>query len=176
MATPPVAEQHPHVVASPHGARQDEYYWLRDDARTDPRVLAHLAAENAYREAELAHLQPLEQRLYDEIVGRIRQDDRSVPYRYRGHWYYARYETGEEYPVHARRTGTLEAPEEVLLDLRERAHGLDYYELGAYDVSPDDAIPAWTDDTVGRRRDRPDARVPGELASPEADRLRERGL
>ena len=152
MATPPVAEQHPHVVASPHGARQDEYYWLRDDARTDPRVLAHLAAENAYREAELAHLQPLEQRLYDEIVGRIRQDDRSVPYRYRGHWYYARYETGEEYPVHARRTGTLEAPEEVLLDLRERAHGLDYYELGEYDVSPDDAILAWTDDTVGRRQ------------------------
>ncbi len=152
MVVPPVAEQRPFVVESPHGGRPDEYHWLRDDARRDPRVLAHLAAENAYREAILAPLKPLEDRLYEEIVGRIRQDDTSVPYRYRGHWYYARYATGEEYPVHARRAGSLDSPEEVLLDVARLAQGRDFYELGDYDVSPDDRVLAWTEDDVGRRQ------------------------
>ena len=152
MTTPPVAAQRPRTLASPPGTRVDEYHWLRDDERADAEVLAHLAAENAYRQAALAHVQPLEQALYDEIVARIRQDDSTVPYRYRGHWCYARYETGDEYPVYARRAGSMDAPEEVLLDLRELARGHDFYELGDFDASPDDRILAWTDDTVGRRQ------------------------
>ena len=148
----PIAEQRPRDVVSPHGTRSDEYFWLRDDERADARVLEHLAAENAYRQTVLEHLQPLEGRLYDEILGRIRQDDASVPYRDRGHWYYTRYETGDEYPVHARKAGTLEAAEEVLLDVRELARGLDFYELGDFDVSPDNRILACTEDRVGRRQ------------------------
>jgi oligopeptidase B len=149
---PPLAEQRPHRVVSPHGTRLDEYYWLRDDDRADPEVLAHLAAENAYRESMLARLRPLEDRLYAEITGRILQDDSSVPYRERGYWYYRRYDAGREYPVHARRAGTLEAPEEVLLDVGQRAHGLDFYDVAGLEVSPDDRRLAYAEDTVGRRQ------------------------
>jgi len=148
----PIAEQRPRDVVSPHGTRSDEYFWLRDDERADARVLEHLEAENAYRQTVLEHLQPLEGRLYDEILGRIRQDDASVPYRDRGYWYYTRYESGDEYPIHARKAGTLEAAEEVLLDVRELARGLDFYELGDFDVSPDNRILACTEDRVGRRQ------------------------
>ena len=84
--TPPVAEQRPHEVKAPHGAvRNDEYYWLRDDKRENPEMLAYLNAENAYADAMLAPLAPLKQRLYDEIVGRIQQDDSSVTYFEDGH-------------------------------------------------------------------------------------------
>ena len=117
-SSPPVAEQRPHVIVSPHGSRTDEYYWLRDDTRSDPSVLAHLEAENAWREAGLAHLAPLTERLYQEFLGRIRQEDASVPYRKRGHWYYSRFEAGDEYSVHARRVGALDAPEQGLLKMR----------------------------------------------------------
>ena len=95
------------------GNRNDEYYWLRDDTRQDKDVLAYLAAENAYKEAMLAHVQPLENRLYDEIVARIKQDDSSVPYRKRGYWYYSRFDAGKEYPVYARKAGSLDAAEQT---------------------------------------------------------------
>ena len=89
---------------APFGAeRQDEYYWLRDDKREDKAMLAYLDAENAYADALMAPLKPLQDTLYDEIVARIKQDDASVPYRERGYWYYSRFETGKDYPVHARR-------------------------------------------------------------------------
>ena len=121
--SPPVAAIRPHEVHSPHGVRVDDYYWLRDDTRTSPDVLAYLLAENAYREAMTASLQPLEAELYREIVGRIRQDDSSVPYRDNGWWYLHRYGTGDEYPVYARRAGRADGPEQVLLDRRESARG-----------------------------------------------------
>jgi len=151
-ALPPIAPPRPRELASPQGTRVDEYYWLRDDTRANPEVLAHLAAENAYREAALAHLKPLEERLYLEIVGRIQQDDSTVPYRRRGHWYYRRFSAGDDYPVYARRPGSLEAAEQVLLDLRERAHGHDYYDVADAEVSPDDRLLAYTEDAVGRRQ------------------------
>jgi oligopeptidase B len=150
-SSPPVAQQRPHVIASPHGSRTDEYYWLRDDTRSDPRVLAHLEAENAWRKYQLARLAPLTERLYQEFLGRIRQEDTSVPYRKRGHWYYSRFEAGDEYPVHARRRGALDASEQVLVDQRERALGHEFYDLGSFDISREDRLLAWTEDTVGRR-------------------------
>src|SRR5262245_29629543 len=101
-AKPPVAAERPHAVESPNGSRNDEYYWLRDDTRTNKEMLAHLAAENAYTDAVLGHTKPLQEKLYTEIVGRIKQDDASVPYRDRGYWYYSRFETGKEYPIYAR--------------------------------------------------------------------------
>jgi len=149
---PPVAATKPHQVRSPNGTRIDEYYWLRDDTRRNPEMLAYLAAENAYTDAMLAPLRPLEDRIYDEFVARIKQDDASVPYRKRGYWYYWRYETGQEYPVHARKQGSLDAPEQVLIDESKLAQGHDFYEVGELEVSPDNRILAYAEDTVGRRQ------------------------
>ena len=149
---PPVAAIRPHQVHSPHGTRVDDYYWLRDDTRSSPEVLAHLRAENAWRDAATAHLRPLEETLYREIVGRIRQDDTTVPYRDHDWWYYQRFDAGEEYPLYARRAGSPDGPEQVLLDLRAQARGLDYYDIGALEVSDDNRLLAWTDDAVGRRQ------------------------
>ena len=142
----------PHEVKSPSGTRVDEYYWLRDDARTNADVLAHLAAENAYKDEMLAHVRPLDDRIYGEIIARVKQDDASVPYRKHGYWYYWRYEHGKEYPVHARKAGSLEAPEQVLVDENELAQGHDFYDVGELEVSPDNRILAYAEDTVGRRQ------------------------
>jgi oligopeptidase B len=149
---PPVAPMRPHTVASPHGDRTDPYYWLRDDDRTNPEVLAYLAAENAYREQCMRALKPFENALYEEIISRLKQDDSSVPYRLHGYWYHTRFEPGKEHPIFARRKGSLEAPEEILLDANVLAAGHDYYQIGSVEVSPDSAWLAFCEDTVGRRQ------------------------
>jgi len=149
---PPVAAERPGEVAAPHGTRRDEYAWLRDDSRSAPEVLAHLGAENAHTDAVLAPLKPLEDALFAEIVGRLKQDDSSVPYRRRGFWYYTRYETGHEYPVYARREGSLDAPEEVMLDGNLLAVGSDFFEVGSIAVAPGSRLIAYTEDRVGRRQ------------------------
>ena len=166
--TPPDVAKKPHVVKAPHGAeRNDEYYWLRDDKREDKAMLAYLEAENAYVDQVMAPLQPVEDALYDEFVARIKQDDASVPFRDNGWWYYSRYETGKDYPVHARRkdgagVGAAEimrlneagdfATEQVLLDVNAMAEGKEYFSVGVYETSPDNRILAWADDSVGRRQ------------------------
>jgi oligopeptidase B len=149
---PPVAAKRPHPVASPHGERTDPYYWLRDDERTDPEVLAYLAAENTYRERCMSPGKPFENALYEEIISRLKQDDSSVPYRRYGYWYNTRFEAGKEHPIFARRKDSLEAPEEILLDANALAAGHDYYQIGALEVSPDSAWLAFCEDTVGRRQ------------------------
>ncbi|HBK46059.1 MAG TPA: oligopeptidase B [Xanthomonadaceae bacterium] len=152
-ATPPDAQKRPHAVKAPFGAiRNDDYYWLRDDKREDTAVLAYLEAENAYTDAVMAPLKPLQERLYEEIVGRIKQDDASVPYRERGWWYYTRFETGKDYPIHARRQGSMDAPEQILLDVNAMAEGKGYFSVGDAEVSQDNRILAWADDDVGRRQ------------------------
>ena len=139
-------------MRAPHGTRVDEYYWLRDDSRDREDVLAYLRAENAYKEAVLAPLAGLQERLYAEIVGRIDPEDSGVPYRDRGHWYWWRYPAGEEYPAHFRRRDENGAAEEILLDENELARGREYFELGAMEVSPDNRLLAWAEDSVGRRQ------------------------
>jgi oligopeptidase B len=124
---PPIAAVRPHLVESPNGTRVDEYYWLRDDTRTSKEVLGYLEAENAYKEAMTAHSNALEERLYNEFVARLKQDDSTVPYRKRGYWYYTRFETGKEYPVYARKAGTLDAAEQVMLDGNALSTGHDFY-------------------------------------------------
>jgi oligopeptidase B len=151
-STPPVAATRPHEVTSEYGARTDPYYWLRDDERTNPEVLAYLTAENAYREQCMAAAKPFENALYEEIVARLKQDDASVPYRQHGYWYQTRFEPGKEHPIFARRKDTLESPEEILLDANALAVGHDYYRIGALEVSPDSAWLAYCEDTVGRRQ------------------------
>ena len=150
--SPPVAAQKPHAVPSPFGAREDPWYWLRDDQRKDPQMLAYLEAENAWHAKLMAPLAPLQQKLYDEIVGRLKQDDASVPVRHRGYWYYTRYETGQQYPIHARRKGSTSAPEEILIDGNARAAGHGFYQLAALEVSDDGRWLAFAEDTVGRRQ------------------------
>ena len=95
---PPVAPIHAYQVQSPNGMRIDNYYWLRDDTRTKPEVLDYLKAENAYYAAMTAHTQALEDTLYNEIIGRIKQDDATVPAKYKHYFYYTRFEEGREYP------------------------------------------------------------------------------
>ena len=168
LPPPPDAPTRPHVVRAPHGAeRQDEYYWLRDDDRNDPAMLDYLKAENAYVDAVMAPLAPLQETLYEEIVGRIKQDDSSVPYVERDWWYYSRFETGKDYPVYARRPAAdgLDAAkiqdaneagdfagEQVLLDVNVMAEGKDYFNVGDYEVSQDNRLLAWAEDDVGRRQ------------------------
>ncbi len=153
VATAPDAIKKPHEVKAPFGAtRNDDYYWLRDDKREDKEMLAYLNAENDYTDAVLAPTKPLQEKLYSEIVGRIKQDDASVPYRERGYWYYTRFETGKDYPIQARRKGTMEAPEEILLDVNKMAEGKGYFNVGTGEVSQDNRILAWADDEVGRRQ------------------------
>ncbi|MEL1262984.1 S9 family peptidase [Pseudoxanthomonas putridarboris] len=167
-ATPPDVAKKPHIVRAPHGAeRNDEYYWLRDDKRENEEMLAYLKAENAYTDTVMAPLKPVEDTLYDEIVARIKQDDSSVPYRERGWWYYSRFVAGKDYPVHARRkdgpgvdalsiqkaneAGDF-AGEQVLLDVNALGEGKDYYSVGDFDVSQDNRLLAYADDTNGRRQ------------------------
>jgi len=149
---PPVAAKKPYQVPSPHGSREDEYYWLRDDKRENPEMLAYLNAENEYADRMLAHIKPLETRLYNEIIGRLQQDDSTVPYLMNGYWYYRRFETGKEYPIFARRKGTTDAPEEILLNVNEMAQGHDFFDVGDMAVSPNSNLLAWAEDSVGRRQ------------------------
>ena len=148
----PVAPRSPHNLRSPWGEREDPYYWLRDDTRTDPKVLAYLAAENNFRQESMAAAKPLEDRLYAEIIGRVKQDDSSVPYHKEGYWYYRRFESGAEYPIFARRALSLDAPEQIMLDGNALAAGHEYFEIGSFDVSPDGIWLAWCEDIVGRRQ------------------------
>ncbi len=147
----PVAARREHEIHSPHGDRSDPYYWMRDDSRRDREVLAYLRAHNRYTTRWFKDRGARERRLYREIIARLQQDDSSVPYLKNGYWYYARYTAGHEYPVYARRRGTLEAPEQVLLDVNELARGHAFYEVGALEVSPDTRYLAWCEDSVGRR-------------------------
>jgi oligopeptidase B len=150
---PPVAAQKPYEVKAPHGAtRQDEYYWLRDDTRKAPEMLEYLKAENAYADSVMASLKPFEEKLYSELVGRIKQDDSSVPYHYKGYWYYTRFEEGKEHPIHARRKGSMDAPEQVMLDVNQLAANKTFYQISNWQVSPDQEKVAYLEDAVGRRQ------------------------
>ncbi|HWE45070.1 MAG TPA: S9 family peptidase [Caulobacteraceae bacterium] len=149
---PPLVAKKPYEVKAPAGSRQDEYYWLRDDTRSNPDMLADLKAENAYADAVLAPTKPLQEKLYAEIVARVKQDDASVPYRLRGYWYYTRFEAGRDYPIMARRKGAMAAPEEIMLDEPAMAQGKGFFAVGGSAVSQDNRILAFADDTVGRRQ------------------------
>nr|NQU94329.1 S9 family peptidase [Bacteroidota bacterium] len=134
-----------------HGnVRVDNYYWLND--REDPEVISYLEAENVYTETIMEHTIELQEKLYDEIVGRIKQTDESVPYKLRGYYYYTRYEEGQEYPIYCRKMGSMEASEEIMLNVNEMAEGFDFYQVTGINVSPDNRILAFGEDTVSRRK------------------------
>ena len=149
---PPRAAKKPFQVTSPNGPREDDYYWLRDDTRKNPEMLAYLAAENAYADDRLTSLKPLQAKLYSETVSRIKQDDGSVPYRKNGYWYRSRFEIGADYPIVERRKGVQTAPAETMFDQSAMAKGHSFFALSDWAASPDNRLVAWAEDTVGRRQ------------------------
>ena len=133
-----------------HGdTRIDNYYWLNE--RENPAVIAYLEAENAYTDTVLAHTKPFQDELYQEIVGRLKPDDESVPYKDNGYFYITRFAEGKEYPIHSRKKNSLEAPEEIMLDVNQMAEGYSYYNVAGLDVSPDNKVLAYGEDTLSRR-------------------------
>lgn len=150
--TPPTAARRSHLVEARGGTRDDPYFWLRDDDRSDAQVRAHLEAENAYTQRVLAPAATLIESLYVEMVGRLKQDDASVPVRDRGYWYQSHYEPGREYPIYTRRRDTHGAEPETLLDCNALAAGHPFFQLGGFEISPDNRLMAYTVDIVGRRQ------------------------
>ena len=154
----PVAPRHPHRHEKHGDVRVDDYYWLRE--RDNPEVGEYLEAENAYVQDVMADAAGLEERLFEEIKGRIKQTDMSVPYRERGYRYYRRYEEGREYEIHCRRRtngrqepeGGSAAAEQVILDVNQVAAGHEFCQVASRPVSPDGGLLAYAVDTVGRRQ------------------------
>ncbi|MEO7912926.1 MAG: S9 family peptidase [Roseiflexaceae bacterium] len=144
---PPVAQRIPRTVTMHGDTRDDPYYWLRD--RANPEVIAYLSAENAYLEQSLQHTQPLQQQLYAEMRGRIKEIDASVPVQRDDYFYYTRMEQGRQYPIHCRKHASLQAPEELLLDQNVLAAGASYFQLGMFKVSPNHQLLAYSIDTAG---------------------------
>ena len=122
---PPVAAAKPYDVVSPHGTRNDPYYWLRDDTRSRPEVLDYLKAENAYYEAMSAPYRALTETLAKEMIGRLKEDDSTVPYKDKDYLYSRRYEAGKEHPIHVRRPVGSDR-EQVLVDANREAEGKEY--------------------------------------------------
>ena len=158
--TLPKAAKMDHPMSAHGDTRNDAYYWMRlsdeqkQSAQPDKQtkqVRDYLEAENTYTETVLQHTDSLQKTLYDEIVGRIKQDDASVPYFDNGYWYYVRYEEGKEYPIYCRKPGTMEADEEVMLNVNEMAENYDYYEVSGLEVSPDNQWLSYGVDTLSRR-------------------------
>lgn len=148
--TPPVAAQKPKVTEI-HGYKlTDNYFWLRE--KTNPAVIKYLEDENAYTDAALADTKGLQEKLYQEMLGRIKQDDADAPYRYGDFYYYSRTEEGKQYPILCRKKGGLNAPEEVMLDVNQLAQGFKFFSLGAVAVSDDANLLAYTSDTTGYRQ------------------------
>src|SRR4029453_15327734 len=149
VPTPPRARKDPRVTEV-HGDRLvDEYHWLR--RKEDAEVHAYLDAENAYSDAVMKPTEAFQQALYAEMLGRIKEDDETVPYRRGRHFYYARTEKGKQYPIYCRKAGSVTAPEEVTLDLNGLAVGLPFLALRMYTISDDGHLLAYTLDTSGFR-------------------------
>ncbi len=147
--TPPQAPRHTHLMTMHGHTRTDNYYWLND--RENPEVIAYLEAENRYAEEGLKHTEQLQNRLFEEIKGRIRQDDNSVPVKIRDYYHYTRYEEGGEYPLYCRKKDSLDNEEEIVLDSNKLAEGHAFFDIGGIAYSEDDRLLAYSVDTVSRR-------------------------
>tara|TARA_B110000003_G_scaffold51688_2_gene50849 strand:- start:10456 stop:12651 length:2196 start_codon:yes stop_codon:yes gene_type:complete len=161
LPTAPDAAEKPHTTDI-HGLQlQDDYFWMRlsdeqkaakesDDQTTE--VVDYLKAENAYTKEAMAPTEGLQEKIYEEIVGRIKKDDESVPVLDKGYWYYSRYEEGKEYPYSCRKKGSMDAAEEVMLDQPSMAEGHNYFAIGGRSVSPDNNLLVYGVDTISRRQ------------------------
>ena len=148
-AAPPAAKKVTHMLTLHGDQLQDDYFWLRE--RENPEVKAYLEKENAYADAFMKPTQTLQKTLYDEMLGRIKETDLSVPYREKGYFYYSRTEKGKQYPIYCRKKGSLEAPEEVYLDVNELAKGERFMSVAARVFTDDGRLLAYTTDNTGFR-------------------------
>lgn len=157
---PPDAMKRPKQLSAHGDLRVDNYYWMRlSDAQKSAsqpdqqtqQVLNYLKEENAYTDTMLSHTDSLQETLFNEMVGRLKKNEASVPYFKNGYWYYNRYEKGKEYPIYCRKKQTLDAPEEIILNVNELAEGHSYYNATGLEISPDNNILAFGEDTLSRR-------------------------
>ena len=146
---PPMAKKIARTETLHGEERRDEYYWLRE--RNNPEVRSYLDAENAYTDTFMKETAPVQSKLYDEILGRLKETDLSVPWKKGNYFYYSRTEEGKQYAIHARRHLTLEAPEEVILDLNELAKGERFMSLDDFEVTDNEILMAYTLDNTGFR-------------------------
>lgn len=149
-ATPPVAEKIPKELKIHNNSRIDNYYWLNQ--RDNPKVIDYLKAENSYLDTMMSHTNDFQKSLFDEIVGRIKQTDESVPYKDNGYFYYRRYKEGKEYPIYCRKKENLDSEEEIMLNVNEMAKGYEFYQVSGLAVSPNNQYLAYGVDTLSRRK------------------------
>lgn len=146
---PPVAKKIPKTLEKHGDKRVDDYFWLNDRENKD--VIDYLNSENQYYEQTTAHTKQFQKSLFEEMKGRIKEDDASVPYFLNGYWYITRFELGKDYPIYARKKGSLTAKEEILFDCNVLAKGHSYFQLGGLSISPDNKYASFGVDIVGRR-------------------------
>jgi oligopeptidase B len=147
---PPMTEKKTKTTKIHDDTMIDDYFWLRE--KSNPEVIAHLEAENSYAEAMMKPTVALQQKLYKEMVGHIKETDVTVPYRWGGYFYYTRTEQGKQYPINCRKKGSLDAKEEVVLDQNVMAQGLKFFSIGAFVPSDDGNLLAYSTDTTGYRQ------------------------
>lgn len=150
---PPVAKKEPKVLKI-HGYEiTDNYFWLRDrNDKKNPEVIKYLEDNNKYTEAAMASTNDLQKKLYDEMIGRLKQTDESLPTKIGEYWYYNKTQEGKNYPVYCRRKGSMEGKEEILLDQNEMAKGFEYFAIAEFNVSEDGNILMFSTDTTGYRQ------------------------
>ncbi|MDB9821270.1 S9 family peptidase [Flavobacteriaceae bacterium] len=148
--TPPLADQKPYQHNIHDDIRMDPFFWLKE--RENPEVIDYLERENDYYQKSTKHLVPLQNDLFEEMKGRIKEDDNSVPYFYNGYWYITRFKKGQDYPIYTRKKDRLDAAEEILFDCNEMAKGHDYFRLVGINISPDNTKAIAGIDTVSRRQ------------------------
>ncbi len=148
--TPPTVEKIKKELTANGDTRIDNYYWLNE--RENPKVIAYLTAENKYLDTMLSPVKGFREKLYEEMKGRIKEKDESVPYFENGYLYYTRFEEGQDYPIHCRKKGSSSAPEEVMLNVNDMAKGHEFFNVSGLNVSPDNKLLAYGVDTVSRRK------------------------
>ncbi|NLC50456.1 MAG: S9 family peptidase, partial [Bacteroidales bacterium] len=149
--TPPVAEVKPDTFVEFSHQRIDNYYWMRD--KTDPKVVEYLHAENAYTDTVMASTKDLQEAIYNEILGRMKEDDESYPTLKDGYYYYSRSVTGKQYPTYCRKKGTMDASEEIIFDVNEMAEGKAAFIFRGYSISPDNSKAAYFFNETGSYAD-----------------------
>ncbi|WP_203258735.1 S9 family peptidase [Hyunsoonleella ulvae] len=147
---PPVADKKPHKLTIHNDTRIDNYYWLNE--RENKEVLDYLNAENAYTKTMMKHTEGFQGALFEEMKGRIKENDTSVPYKLNGYWYITRFEIGKDYPIYARKKESLEAEEEIMFDCNKMAKNHAYFKLGGISISPDNTMAAFSTDIISRRQ------------------------
>ena len=157
----PIANKKPYEMTIHDHTRIDDYYWMRltDEQKSEEpydnqtkEVIDYANLENNYTQMSLSHTKNLQEKLFNEMVGRIKKDDETVPYLQNGYYYYNKYQDDKEYAIYCRKKGTLDAKEEIILDANELSEGYDYFAVGRRVISPDNEWVAYSIDTVGRRQ------------------------